>query len=281
MKKSIFIFIYLAIFTMIIIGCQSGDVQPEIKEINDSGVAPASNEIIESHGSIENIERLDSFVQNVQNQKEDKIQITRHTIEGDPIYHKLNFKGEKIEFEIDSSKDQFGSGEILYYECKTIKKEDTNPETKYILEGCPAPEVRDLLTISHNVQREDYFEFSLKFGDNKNNQINTKDQKLELYLGDGQKAVAGNVQFSTEEMNDFYKLMLFANYLAEKKLTNKCKEESAEKFELTVWINSAERNFDWASCDTSKDGKVMTKLVEDIVKVTKNSEAYHSLQNKK
>jgi hypothetical protein len=274
LKKYLYHIIFLMVSATLLISCQSSNTTPHVGENGSNLMEAGSNEVIAMHGRIENIAKLDSFVQNVQSKKVDDVQLTRYTIEGDPIYHKLNYNSEKIEIIIDASKDKFGSGEIFNFECKTIKKQEINTETKYILEGCPDPQTRDFFTILHDVSREDYFAFDLKYGIDKTNQINTKDQKLVLDLENGKKAVADDIQFSTVVMNDIYKLMVFSNYLEEKQLANKCEEKSGDSYELTIWINSAERHIEWDSCDTSADGKEMSQLVADIVRVIEQTDTY-------
>jgi hypothetical protein len=72
-------------------------------------------DVVETHGRIENIKRLDEFTLNVQNDKQDNVRLVRYTIEGDPILHDLAYDGEKVEFKLDSTRDQYGSGEISTY----------------------------------------------------------------------------------------------------------------------------------------------------------------------
>lgn len=275
-RKKRFLFITTAVLFLFLFGCNSEE-RPAPIDISGNGIKKAvGNEVFIKHGSIENIERLDSFVQKVQNKKEENVQLTKYTIEGDPIIEKLNFTGEKIEYTIDTSQDKFGSGEILYFECMTVKKEESNNETIYSLEGCTDPGFGNLLTISHNVLEQDYFGFELKYG---SNTISTKEEKLDLDLGNGNRVTISDFQFSTEELNDIYKSMIFANYLdREKKLTNKCTEKATVSYILTVWINSGERHFEWASCDKSPDGTTMTNLVQEIIDVLQNNESYKSLE---
>lgn len=96
-------------------------------------------------------------------------------------------------------------------------------------------------------------------------------------LKNGEIATVKDFQFSKEEMNQIYKLMIFSNYLEEKKLSKKCHQKSYESYQLTVWINGAERQFEWTECDKSDDGKEMTALVQNILTILKNNPTYQTL----
>lgn len=229
---------------------------------------PPKDEVIDMHGQVENRERLDAFVENVQSSLKDKIRLTRYTIEGDPIYHDLDFDGTLLNFRLDTTEDQFGQGNVTTYECKQISKSESDTETKYLLDGCANGQTGELLTISHNVEMEDYFEFELKYG---KNEIDTKEMVLTKDLKNGEMLTINDFQLSTEQMNRIYKELVYANYLQPKSLSNSCNEKSNEDYELYVWINSATRNFQWSSCDQSEDGLEMTNLVEKIIDITEET----------
>lgn len=145
-------------------------------------------------------------------------------------------------------------------------------DTKYILEACP--ELGELLTISHDVDKEDFFAFALSYETVK---VDTKNQEVMKDLQNGEIAAIKDFQFSKEEMNEIYKQMIFSNYLEEKKLSTKCDQKQNEKYQLTVWINDAERQFEWSECDNSDDGKEMTALVQNILTILKNNPTYQTL----
>jgi hypothetical protein len=236
-----------------------------------------NNDVIETHGSIENIERLNAFVKNTQSNKKDQIRLIRYTIEGDPILHVLDYNGTNLNFTLDTTRDKYGNGGVEVFSCKNIEKKETNTETAYILNGCSDSSIKDLLTISHNVDKEDYFAFKLKYGIGKKNEIDAKEHKLVKELQNGKTVVVNDFQLSKEEMNNVYKLMILSNYLKEKKLSIKCNQKPSASYELDVLINSASRHFAWSQCDNSKDGKEMTKLATDIISIVKNNPVYKTL----
>lgn len=244
------------------------------------GTAPkiSNKDIVEANGRLENIERLDSFVKNVNQKMKDKVRLVRYTIEGDPIFHTLDYDGSKLSLTLDTTEDKFGQGEVKTYDCTSIKKEETNVQTQYFLEGCPNKEIGELLKIAYDVDKEDLFAFQLKYGEGNETEINTRELKLIIKRSNGDNTEVSDFQFSKEEINKIYKLMVFANYLEEKKLSTKCEKESNEPYELNVWINGATRHYEWRDCDQSRDGKVMTKLAQDILQVLKGNSNYKRIE---
>jgi hypothetical protein len=236
---------------------------------------PTANEVVEVHGRLENIKRLDLFVKNMNSGKKDKVRLIRFTIEGDPIYYDLTYDGSKFTIKRDTREDQYGQGEVNTYLCKSIQKQESNTSMKYIVEECP--NLGELLTISHDVDQEDQFDFELKYGVGLKNKINTKDQELIKDLQNGEAVGVSDFQFSKDELNQIYKLMILSNYLEDKKLSTKCNMKPFVSYELTVWINDAQRHFAWSECDKSKDGKQMSELVSDIKAILKQNPVYQSL----
>lgn len=55
-----------------------------------------------------NIDRLQKFIDKVNNDKEDRINLIKYTVEGDPIITQLYYTGDIIEIAIDRSNDEFG-----------------------------------------------------------------------------------------------------------------------------------------------------------------------------
>lgn len=109
-----------AVFNSVIIlllmaGCQSNDIKAVVNEHND----------------IQNIEGLNSFVENVKNQKSDKIKYVQYGIEGQEGVKTLMFTGKEINvsFSVD--------GEFIEeFNCKNIIVETDEKEKKYILNDC-------------------------------------------------------------------------------------------------------------------------------------------------
>ncbi|MFF2448216.1 DUF4362 domain-containing protein [Neobacillus sp. NPDC058068] len=206
--------ILIALMAVFISGCGlDNGTASDLPANSGQNKKPASNEVKEIYGMMENIERLNLFVENAQTGKDDKVRLTRYTIEGDPIFHDLAYHDSKLTIKIDNTEDKFGQGEVTTYVCKGIQKQESETETKYILEECP--DLTDLLTISHDVDKEDYFAFELKYGVSKKNVINTVEQKLIKDLQNGETVAVSDFQFSKKEMNAIYKLMIFSNYLGE------------------------------------------------------------------
>jgi hypothetical protein len=261
---------FFTFISLIVSGCQTTEAPAK-------QLAPGKNEVVETHGSLKNFQRLDLFVENVQNNKKDKVRLTRYTIEGDPIYHDLDYDGSKLTLTYDTTKDKFGQGEVTTSDCKSIEKQESETETKYLLAGCSASQMGELIAISHNVDQEDYFAFELKYGVDKKNVINTKEQKLIKDLQNGETVAVSDFQFSKQELNQIYKLLVFSDYLGEKRLSAKCNQKPHESYELTVWINEGSRHFEWTECDKGQDGEEMTKLAHDIFAVLKNNPTYQAL----
>lgn len=270
--KRIILILGITLLSTYITGCQL-DQANDIPE--NSMDEPAKNEVQEIHGMLENIERLNLFVENVQNKVKDRVRLTRYTIEGDPIFHDLHYDGTQLTVKYDTKEDKFGQGEVKTYVCSSIQKQESNTETKFILEECP--DLRELLSISHDVDKEDLFAFELKYGVGLKNKIDTKNLELVKDLQNGETTVVKDFQFSKEEMNKIYKLMIFSNYLEEKKLSTKCNQKPYKSYQLTVWINGAQRHFEWSECDKSHVGKEMTEMVQNILTILKNNPTYQTL----
>ncbi|WML38262.1 DUF4362 domain-containing protein [Neobacillus sp. OS1-2] len=271
MLKRTNLMVFIILLCTFITGCQSAK-----SNSFDYPKKPTKNEVVNIHGGLENIDRLDLFVKNAQNGKKDMIRLTQYTIEGDPIFQDLEFDGTKIAVKIDSTKDKFGGGEVRSYVCKGIRKQESNTETQYTLEECP--EISDLLTISHDAEKQDLFAFELKYGVGLKNKIDTKNQEVIKNLSNGNTTVIDDFQFSKEELNQIYKQMILSNYLGDKRLSTKCTQKTFEGYELTIWINDGIRHFKWSECDKSTDGTEMTELVHNIVDILKNNSAYQALQ---
>lgn len=271
MRISLLKLLFTSVCCLFLIGCQGKDTEL----IKTSGTTGSSDEIVETHGSLENIERLDKFITNVEKGLKDKVRLVRYTIEGDPIFHDFDYNGENLVYTHDSSEDEYGSGEVETFTCKKIEKQETSTQTTYTLNGCP--DSMEILTISYNVEEQDLFAFRLKFGVGEKNVIDTKKEDLVKDLQNGEMVAVSDFQFSIDEMNKIYKLMIFANFLEEKKLNNQCNKKPHESYDLHVWINGGEKQFSWTECDEGKDGKEMTQLVKDILKVLDENPTYQKL----
>lgn len=259
-KKPVLLFFLL--FLLFLAGC--GKEENIIQSNSPPSTKPLTDEVVDIHGQVENIGRLDTFVANVQSKTMDEIRLTRYTIEGDPIYYDLLFDGAELTLTIDTSEDKFGKPSVTTYKCGNLSKLETNTETKYSIENCPDGETGELLEIRHDVEKEDYFAFQLKYGEN---EINTKTAEWTRVLSKDEVMTTSDFHLPTETLNTIYKDMILATYLQPKTLSNSCKEKTFERYELNVWINSGTRNFLWTSCDQSEDDREMTALAKNIIEI--------------
>lgn len=135
---------HLSLVSLLLVGCQ---------EEADSAVNPLGSQsgqidqVVNTHGEVENVDRLDGFVRNVDQGKKDAVQIVSFTTEGDPIFYTLEFDGATLQFEHDSSKDQFGSGKVSATTCDSIAQKERDGFIDYELNGCERKKVLTVLTI--------------------------------------------------------------------------------------------------------------------------------------
>lgn len=85
-----------------------------------------------------NLDKLEGFIVNVENGKEDKIRIVRRTIEGDPIFDTLDYNGENIKYTYDNSQDKFGGSDkgTESGTCENLESEKSEMGFKYYLTKC-------------------------------------------------------------------------------------------------------------------------------------------------
>jgi hypothetical protein len=196
-------------------------------------------DVIDIHGNVSNLYKMDDFVKSVKAHENTSIRISHYTVEGDPIYHNIKYLSDKFELQYDTTHDKFGVGKVTTYSCGNFEKTETNTEMKYTLNGCSGEAKNiDVLYISYDVSKQDLFEFQLKYGDNQTNEINTIDRQ------------------------NIYKKMVLSNFLSEKKFAT-CSQKP--NYYLKVKINSAVREYNWSDCPNSEDNKVMTDLANTII----------------
>ncbi|MBT2688477.1 DUF4362 domain-containing protein [Bacillus sp. ISL-47] len=269
-------YIGVLLFSAILIaGCsKANSVDPPADKYD-----PKPKDVIHSHGSMEHLEELDRFIEQFNKQKRAKVRIVQYTIEGDPIMTDLDYDGEIIHYLHDTTRDQYGSGSLTEKNCENITKTETNTETYYNL-SCSGTQ-EEIIYIEHDTSAQDRFEFHLKYGVGKRNEINTKDQQLIKDLQNGEMVTVSDFQFSEEELNRIYKAMILANYLHERNLSNACNQKPYESYELTVWINGGERHFEWTECDQSPDGQKVSAMKNQILEILKENELYKALPSSK
>lgn len=97
-----------------------------------------ATEVIESSnsGELKNIDRFNTFLENINEKEADHIQIIHFTTEGDPIYQDIQFDGTEFTSTVDNSRDKYGSGGITEKICTELKIEESDERKDYMLEGC-------------------------------------------------------------------------------------------------------------------------------------------------
>jgi hypothetical protein len=93
-------------------------------------------DIVDLHGNVSNIERLDEFVSNVNSVRKDEVRITRYTTEGDPIFYDLKFDGDTITYTYDPTQDSFGRGKKISTTCMVIIRNEGDDLVEYTLDNC-------------------------------------------------------------------------------------------------------------------------------------------------
>lgn len=266
---------------MILSACGTHPSVKEHGQASNNLNSAENNEIVNMHGNVKNLNRLDLFVENVTAKKADEIKITHYTIEGDPIYDTVTFDGKQLKITNDNSEDKFGSGETFTYTCKNLTKNESETESEYLLIDCEAPDGSSgnhpIVSIRYNLAEQDYFAFRLDFGVDQKNVIDTKNLEIAKDLQNGEMVSVMDFQFSESEMQQIYKVFVLGGYLGEKHVSTQCKEKPLYSYKLKVWINQGQGEFEWNRCDKSEDGEQMTKVAEDIIAILKKNETYKGL----
>jgi hypothetical protein len=279
MLKKRFTFILISVL-MILSACGTNSSVKEPGQASNNLNSVENNEIVNTHGNVKNLNRLDIFVENVEAKKSDEIKITHYTIEGDPIYDTVTFDEKQLKITNDSSEDKFGSGETFTYTCKNLTKNESDTELEYLLIDCDADGSsgnHPIVSIRYNLAEQDYFAFRLEFGVDQKNVIDTKNLEIVKDLQNGELVSVMDFQFSESEMQQIYKVLVLGGYLGEKQVSTQCKEKPLYSYKLKVWINQGEREFEWNRCDKSEDGTQMTKVADDIIEILKKNETYKGL----
>jgi hypothetical protein len=107
------------LLAMLVGGCDGPGDRVEV-EVGKK-YKPASTDVVNRHGKIENLEQFEMFFENVQNGKEDNVRIVSYTVEGDPILQDLEFDGKTIQSVEDSRMDAYGNGELTKMNCEEIE----------------------------------------------------------------------------------------------------------------------------------------------------------------
>nr|WP_144929013.1 DUF4362 domain-containing protein [Paenibacillus bovis] len=224
-------------------------------------------DVVNSHGSIDGLERMEKFYEDVQNDISSHLRIVYYTIEGDPMVKDLVYNGESIEVKYDTTRDKYGSGEITVTSCTNIIKEVNPTNTSFIAINCTDHYfgMDEILQINYNISQQDRFDFELKYGEKLENEINTHTNMMKKVMSKEEIKVTNDYVIPTPVMQEVYKKLVYANYLAEKNFSNSCNNEDTRNYYLKVYINSAHLEFRWNACDKSNDAQKFTNIAEFII----------------
>jgi hypothetical protein len=227
-------------------------------------------EVVDTHGSIRNFGNMDEFLRQAKTGAPAALRVTRYTVEGDPIYLDLTASEGKIQVRYDNSKDKFaGSGQREQVNsCDRLEKNETPVSVSYELSGCTGPSDKiPVLGVAYDVEKQDVFEFALKYGADRQNEISTFDQKLAKDLGNGQFLGVADFGLSKAGRQNVYKTLILADFLGKKTLSDAaCSPKPENRYYLKVKINGGTSEFLWSDCDKSEDGITMTQAAKEIVK---------------
>jgi hypothetical protein len=232
-------------------------------------------DVLNTHGSIEGVERIESFYDNMQKDVPSKLRIVHYTIEGDPMLTDLTYNGKALKVKEDTTRDKFGSGEIRTNSCKNMVKEENPTNTSYIAVDCKdVPFGKEMiLNISYNMSQQDLFEFELKYGVKLENEANTKSNTTKKVISAKKTVKKSDFALPASVKQEVYKRLVFANYLAEKNLETTCESKDSMNYDLKVYINGAQREYRWSTCDQSPDGAELTKIAEYIIQQSEKKQS--------
>ena len=126
--------IVVLFISILLTGCQTtGNSTIKNFEQNIPDYTPASEDVIDMHGEIENVEKFREFLINVKEGKTDNLRVVSYTEEGDPMLHDLEYDGEVINSTTDTRRDGFGEGSIIHTTCTSIEMVETTERTDYFL----------------------------------------------------------------------------------------------------------------------------------------------------
>lgn len=122
---------------MMLFGCQQENETTNSNKLYSTKDVKESD-VVDRHGEISHIDIFESFLENVLSGVKDEIQISVYTTEGDPIFHNLNYDGNKIQYTFDNSQDTYvGSGKGKEStSCSNIIRRNTENGVEYNLSEC-------------------------------------------------------------------------------------------------------------------------------------------------
>jgi hypothetical protein len=98
--------------------------------------AISNGDIVDLHGRVENVDRLEKFNENISRTIKDEIRITRFTIEGDPLFYDFEYNGKELQYTFDNSKDKHGKPTKRKATCESLKQTQIDLGIEYTLKGC-------------------------------------------------------------------------------------------------------------------------------------------------
>ncbi|EST56703.1 hypothetical protein T458_00025 [Brevibacillus panacihumi W25] len=235
-------------------------------------------DVLNTHGSIEGLERMHSFYDNMRNGVPSDLRIVHYTTEGDPMITDLTYNGKLLKVKDDTTRDKYGSGEIRTNSCSNMIEEVNPTNTSYIAVDCNSGHFgkEEILKISYNMNQQDLFEFELKYGVNLENEVITKPITTEKENSTIETNVKGDSVVAASVKQEVYKRLVFANYLAEKDLETTCASKESMNYYLKVYINGGQREFRWSECDQSLEGLKFTEIAEYIIKQSEKKQTEKS-----
>lgn len=131
-KKALLIGVILAAIIVIpTIGCSSTST---LKSYSPQH-AIANGDVVDVHGQVTNLEKLENFMIAIDHGTVAKVKITSYTNEGDPIIEVLDYNGKIITSSSDNSHDKFAGPikGVTYGTFTKIIKDDTQSPVSYYL----------------------------------------------------------------------------------------------------------------------------------------------------
>jgi hypothetical protein len=131
--KLLFVFTTI-LLSIVLFGCtqkKDNPIKPYYPE-----EAIKNGDIVDENGIINNLDKLNEFVKNVNDGVKDKVRITRYTKEGNPIFNNLDFTGKNIKYTYDDSQDSYGGSGIKSDTCSFIESTNTENGVEYRLTNC-------------------------------------------------------------------------------------------------------------------------------------------------
>ncbi|AWB46400.1 hypothetical protein DCC85_21010 [Paenibacillus sp. CAA11] len=100
--------------------------------------AEENGDVVITSTGMRNVKVWSEFYQKVSSGEKAKVQVTRYTTEGEPIFDNLEFNGSDLLFQHDSTWDSFGASEKYAEFCKRVEKKEAEDRAVYELGGCTA-----------------------------------------------------------------------------------------------------------------------------------------------